>query len=675
MICLRGTMDEGRDMQRKIETVRIRKFVWIIVVLLATTVMGANVTLVQAKEASKYKGMADEIGTYLTEALSQYKKGNVEGAKLKTQAAYFEVFENLEGPIRVNVSAKTNYELEEEFSAIRKMILRKEPVPAVEKRITDFMARLRSVVSELEGGVELVAEAPKETSPQESTAAVTGAGGIEPAWLEAFENIKAGLGDALEAYKKGDAGKAATLVNQTHFEHYKSSLLETAIRNNISQKKNFEHNSDFSDVEGMIRSGKDPATVEASIGDLIKGLQEDLPGLPLVEGAVSKRVASKSSEREVADKDWAKVTADLFAEIDKAVALYGQGESRDAVRRVQDAYFDVFEASGMEAKIGARDAGFKGALEGHFSLIAGKMKKGASVQELEGPLAALKKDFEKAASMLGKGKDSPLALFVYSLMIILREGFEAILIITAIVAYLVKTDNRDKLKVIYNGCISALVMSVLTAILVKWVLKTSSASQEAMEGATMLLASAVLFSVSYWLISKAEAQKWVAYIKDKVGGSLSSNSLRALWFAAFLAVYREGAETVLFYQALASDSAASGVTAVAGGFVIGCIALAGIYLAMRYGAVKLPIRPFFLFTGALLYYMSFVFAGKGVMELISGKLFEPTLVSWMPTIQFVGVYPYVQTLIPQVIITLAAAAGLGVILNKKGVTVEEASNR
>jgi high-affinity iron transporter len=90
--------------------------------------------------------------------------------------------------------------------------------------------------------------------------------------------------------------------------------------------------------------------------------------------------------------------------------------------------------------------------------------------------------------------------------------------------------------------------------------------------------------------------------------------------------------------------------------------LVGIYLAMRYGAVKLPIRPFFLFTGALLYYMSFVFAGKGVMELISGKLFEPTLISWVPTIRLL-VYPYLQTLIPAYY-HLAAAVGLGLILRR-----------
>jgi high-affinity iron transporter len=192
----------------------------------------------------------------------------------------------------------------------------------------------------------------------------------------------------------------------------------------------------------------------------------------------------------------------------------------------------------------------------------------------------------------------------------------------------------------------------------------------------MLLASLVLFSVSYWLISKAEAQKWGAYLKEKVGGSLSSNSLKALWFAAFLAVYREGAETVLFYQALVADSAGtSGLSAIAAGFGIGCVLLAGIYLAMRYGALKLPIRPFFLFTGALMYYMSFVFVGKGVMELIEGKLFSPSLVTWIPTLPFFGVYPYLQTLLPQCFIILAALAGLVLMSKQSRSLCEQAAKK
>jgi high-affinity iron transporter len=181
--------------------------------------------------------------------------------------------------------------------------------------------------------------------------------------------------------------------------------------------------------------------------------------------------------------------------------------------------------------------------------------------------------------------------------------------------------------------------------------------------------------VSYWLISKAEAQKWSSYIKEKVGHSLSSHSLSALWFAACLSVSREGAETVLFYQALASGTSAAGVGAVAGGFVTGSLLLVGLYLGMRYGAVKLPIRPFFLGTGALLYFMAFTFAGGGMMELIEGKLFQPTLVSWVPSIPAVGIYPYVQTLVPQLVIVLAALGAAVVLVLRKAQQKQPAAGK
>ncbi|WP_298271377.1 FTR1 family protein [Geobacter sp.] len=616
-----------------------------------------------AKE--NYKGMVDEIGGFFNETLVQYKKGNVQEAKQKAEAAYLQVFENLEGAIRINVSARKNYELEQEFIAIRKMIVAKEPADAIEKRMNAFMTELRNVTAKLEGGFELVAEASDGTKPQGVAEVKAETKNIEPVWQQAFDNIQARLGKSIEVYKKGDAKGAADIVIQTQFDEYKNSLFETAVRRYVSQKKDYENNAGFTEIAGMIQNGGAPEKVEARVALLVKGLEKDLPGLPLVDGAVSEKEAKKLADSSAPDKDWTKVNADLFAQIDKAIALYEQGEKKEAAIVVQEAYFDVFEASGMEARIGARDANFKAKLEGHFSMIAGQMKNGATVEKIQATFAALKGDFEKGAEMLSKGKDSPMTLFIYSLMIILREGIEAILIITAIIAYLLKTGHRDKLKVIYNACISALVLSLVTALLVKWVFKISAASQEMMEGWTMLLASVVLFSVSYWLISKAEAQKWVSYIKEKVGDSVSSNSLKALWFAAFLAIYREGAETVLFYQALAVDSGASGMTAVAGGFVVGSILLVGIFLAMRYGAVRLPIRPFFLCTGALLYYMAFVFAGKGMMELIAGKLFEPSLVSWMPTIQFIGLFPYVQTLVPQLFIVFAALVGLAIMARRR----------
>lgn len=650
---------------------RIFKAMCIVFVVAAMALGG--ISDVHAKP--DYKGMVNEIDGFFKEALTLYKKGNVPEAKQKAQAAYFQVYENLEGPIRINISAKLNTELEGEFIAIRKMIVAQEPAATIEKRINAFMVRLNGLVPQLEGGVVIVAESGSAPTQQPAAEVKESGAHIEPVWLQAVDNIRSGLKNALAAHKKGDAKGASELVLQTQYDHYKNSLLETAVRRFVSQKKDFENNSGFTDVATMMRDGKAPDQVEARISALLAGLQRDLPGLQIIDGAVSKRETGKPAETGTPAKDWSKVTAELFDGIDKALVIYENGDAKSAILAVQDSYFDQFEGSGMEAKLGARDVNFKARLEGHFSMIVAKMKSGASGDEIRGMLTPMRADFDRGAAMLGKGSESPATLFFYSLMIILREGIEAILIISAIIGYLAKTGNRDKLKVIYNGCISAIVLSGITAVLVKWVFNTSAASRETMEGATMLMAAVVLFSVSYWLVSKANAQKWNAYIKDKVGSSVSANSLRALWVAAFLAVYREGAEMVLFYQALAADSSSSsGLTAITGGFLAGCVLLVAVYIAMSRGAIKLPLRPFFLFTGALLYYMAFVFTGKGVAELISGKVFQPTLVAWMPTVEFVGLYPYLQTLIPQLAIVLAAAAGLAVMARRRGVTVTAVKN-
>ena len=106
--------------------------------------------------------------------------------------------------------------------------------------------------------------------------------------------------------------------------------------------------------------------------------------------------------------------------------------------------------------------------------------------------------------------------------------------------------------------------------------------RELMEGITMLVAVLLLFYVGFWLLSNAGAKKWNDYIKSHVTESLSNNSSMALWWTVFLAVFREGAETVLFYQALifgAKDSA--GYSMIAAGFLVGLIILLAVYFLFK----------------------------------------------------------------------------------------------
>ena len=229
--------------------------------------------------------------------------------------------------------------------------------------------------------------------------------------------------------------------------------------------------------------------------------------------------------------------------------------------------------------------------------------------------------------------------------------------IGAIVAFLLKTGHRERLRSIWLGVVLALGASGLTALVLGTTLRAIPAGREIIEGVTMLVAVAVLFSVSYWLISKVEAAKWQQFIREMVTSALNSGGGTALAFVSFLAVYREGAETALFYQALFQEAPGHGVP-LAAGLVVGGAALAVIFtLFYRYG-VRIPLRPFFGVTSALLYYMAFVFMGKGIRELQEGDLVSITVLPGWPHVEAMGIFPSVETLLAQVVLVILFVVAL-----------------
>jgi high-affinity iron transporter len=248
-------------------------------------------------------------------------------------------------------------------------------------------------------------------------------------------------------------------------------------------------------------------------------------------------------------------------------------------------------------------------------------------------------------------------LFIQSFSIIVREGFEAILIIAALIAFLIKSRNEDKLKSIYTGVTLGIAGSFLTAYIVHEVLHISVASQELLEGWIMLVAVVVLFWVSYWLVSKIEAEKWQSYITKKMKTAVSAGSALALGGVAFLSVYREGFETVLFYKALYLY-AGDGTAGIIPGFLAGSVVLGGVYYLINKAGVKIPIKWFFAFTSVFLYFMAFTFMGKGLHELQMGQTLPMTPADFAPHISWLGMYPTWETFIGQAILILAYVGAL-----------------
>jgi high-affinity iron transporter len=148
-------------------------------------------------------------------------------------------------------------------------------------------------------------------------------------------------------------------------------------------------------------------------------------------------------------------------------------------------------------------------------------------------------------------------------------------------------------------------------------------------------------------------------VKSKVNDALTSGSSLALASAAFLAVYREGFETVLFYKALFLTGASSGSSMpIVAGILVGASILVGVYFAISRFGVRLPLRPFFGVTSAFLYYMAFVFAGKGVAELQEGGVLPTTIVSWAPRVPALGIYPTLESLLAQGVLAILLLAAL-----------------
>ncbi len=267
--------------------------------------------------------------------------------------------------------------------------------------------------------------------------------------------------------------------------------------------------------------------------------------------------------------------------------------------------------------------------------------------------------------------------FVASLVTILREGVEVILVVTMLLALVARAGSApatpDNLaqgnqsgaaaapearaafarasRAIWWGVGLASLASLATAaILNVLVISTSGAVREILEGVVMLAASGILFYVSYWLISQLEAKRWMDFLKKQARHGLELGGRGTLAVTAFLAVYREGAETSLMFQALLGTEGRTqaGVLGVIAGLALGLILLAVIAYIIRATSVRLPMHVFFKFSGLFLFVLAITFAGNGVFELQNAGILLTTNLAWLGRgVPWAGLYPNLQVVCVQ----------------------------
>ncbi|WP_299224091.1 FTR1 family protein [uncultured Campylobacter sp.] len=616
-----------------------------------------------------YRAEAATIKEKFAQAIKLYVDGNNSEARKITQEAYFGHFENLEAGIRINLGQKKSYDMEKQFGDIRKAIKAEKPLNEIQAMIDNLNREIDEVLPVIESGHRLVAEYQDGGDGSTSAPASGGnsaASGTTSPWMSVYTEFKTELDNAKAAFDKKDTVALKAALNRAKFDIYRNERLEEAVRKYVSSQTD---QSIQQIIGNLLREDAD--TDKSKFDEAINALDnlalKAVNDLPQESYSIAPQTAlAQSDTSEDEGKDFTPIVQNIKDKMAKVLALYESGKVDDAIDESGNIYFDEYEESGMENIVGAKNTQLKLDTEASFNKISALMRAGASKEQI---VAAQNKLFDQLTQSLElTKKSSNWDLFLYALIIILREGFEALIIVAAVIALLIKSGNSKHLNIVYSALGVAVVLSIATAYGLNYIFGSENAGQtrEVMEGAVMLIAVVLLFYVGFWLLSNASSKKWSAYIQGQISNSLSSGDSKMLWWTVFLAVYREGAETVLFYLALLFDAKSPAATSmVAAGFVAGIAALIIVYIVIKKFSLKIAIKPFFIATSVIIFYMSVVFVGKGVMELVEGKVFVPTVIDGLPTITWIGFYPYVQSLVPQAVMIVLLIVGILILKNKQ----------
>jgi high-affinity iron transporter len=340
--------------------------------------------------------------------------------------------------------------------------------------------------------------------------------------------------------------------------------------------------------------------------------------------------------------------------LDESLAAYRAGNSEEAKRLALSAYLDGFEP--VEPILGARDASLLAKVEQSMGELRASIAAGRPASEVAGQVSDIKALIDEAEATLAPDKASDASAFLGAFTILLREGLEALLIVVAMLAFLGKADRPELTRPVHVGWTSALAAGALTWWAATSLISISGASRELTEGFGSLLAAAVLLFVGIWMHGKAQAGQWQRYIREKLHNALARDSAWFLFSLAFIAVYREVFETILFFTAMSAQGSVGSL--VAGG-AAGVATLAAIAVAMLRFSKRLPIGKFFTYSSALVAVLAIVLAGKGVAALQEAGLLGIHPLSTLPRISILGIFPTLQGVVVQIATLLALAIGFG----------------
>ena len=525
--------------------------------------------------------------------------------------------------------------------------------------------------------------------PQQASAADDSQTNFD-SWTAAAQNIAKQLATAEKDYNDGDYGQAGTGFQTAHWIGYDASNFSKAVNDTISADKQQALLTQFTDLEGLAYQQGQGGAIAGKIDALNANLAATAQTLDgnanladpktyakqRAEQTAAERkkldAAKKNSSKGKGDRTWGEVASEMNVILDKAYKAAVSGKGAEGSSLVNDAYYQYYEKLGFEKNVMNAISGDRvSQVEYQFKMTRKTMRDGGSDKEIKKLVDDLKSWLVEDAATLDGGAAGNVNAFTSSagqaFLILIREGLEALLVVAAVVAYLVKSGNRRFTKWIYLGVLAGLAGSGLIAVLFTFLFGGSGPIQEISEGVCALIAMLMLLWTSNWMLNKSSVEAWNRYIRTKTesavadaqnkvaaGEGVGLGMVVSLAMLSFLAVFREGAETVIFYESIYSMSRdAQGMWI--GGIAAGVVLLV-IFLVLRFTSVKIPIGPFFLVTSILMAVLVVIFAGGGIHALIEGDLIDGHYLSSVPTNDWIGLYPYVECLAAQAIAAIAVLA-------------------
>jgi high-affinity iron transporter len=391
------------------------------------------------------------------------------------------------------------------------------------------------------------------------------------------------------------------------------------------------------------------------------GIFADIEGL---KAGVGTYTGERREIGEAEDPAKAAVRSDIDTirmQLDETLRLHKEGNYDGALLTSRSAYLDSYES--IEIPLRPIDPDFTLDMEIKFAELRNLIQAHAPYEQVEAKIVEIRRGLDESERLVsGTGIVAPTIAFSTSFSIIFREGLESALIIGAILTYLEASRNNRFKKHVYYGIVIAIGATAVTWFIAEFIIDISGASRELIEAIAGVSAVAVLFWVSFWVLNKIETKRWIEFVKAKVWKATTTGSIMVFVLLSFFTVYREGFETVLFYQAMLSFAKYMEWYVVAG-FVLGLGVIIATAIVVRKLGRRLPLKVLFALTMGIGAYMSIAFMGNAIREFQElGYISTTHLIGTVPRLDInlatmTGIHPTLETIIAQIILLAVYVVG------------------